>query len=99
MLRIAIANNLLDLRQEAEKKLASVGLGAEIAADGNVTLVPVSQAAKDLEKRIDDLITERNAARKAKNFKESDRIRDELKSMGVELDDHKDGTSTLKVAR
>jgi len=99
MLRIAIANNLLDLRQEAEKKLASVGLGAEIAADGNVTLVPVSQGAKDLEKRIDDLITERNAARRAKNFKESDRIRDELKSMGVELDDHKDGTSTLKVAR
>ena len=35
----------------------------------------------------------RNAARKAKNFKEADRIRDELKAMGVELEDKKDGTT------
>ena len=39
------------------------------------------------------LIEARNAARKAKNFKEADRIRDELKSMGVELEDTKDGTT------
>ena len=45
------------------------------------------------------LIDERNAARKAKNFTESDRIRDELKAMGIELEDHKDGTTTWKVVR
>ena len=38
-------------------------------------------------------IDARNAARKAKNFKESDRIRDELKAMGVVLKDKKDGTT------
>jgi cysteinyl-tRNA synthetase len=43
------------------------------------------------------LIDARNAARKAKSFKEADRIRDELKAMGIELEDHKDGTTTWKV--
>ncbi len=45
------------------------------------------------EARIDGLIAERNAARKAKNFKESDRIRDELAAMGIVLKDSKDGTT------
>jgi cysteinyl-tRNA synthetase len=49
--------------------------------------------------KIERLIDERNAARKAKNFKEADRIRDELKAMGIELEDHKDGTTTWKVKR
>ena len=47
--------------------------------------------------KIEGLIDERNAARKAKNFKEADRIRDELKAKGVELEDTKDGTTTWKV--
>jgi cysteinyl-tRNA synthetase len=47
---------------------------------------------------IEDLIAARNAARKAKNFEESDRIRDELAAMGVVLKDSKDGT-TWKIAR
>ena len=34
-----------------------------------------------------DLIAARYAARKAKNFKEADRIRDELAAMGIQLKD------------
>src|SRR5262249_23623658 len=45
------------------------------------------------EARVEGLIAERNAARKAKNFKESDRIRDELAAMGIVLKDSKDGTT------
>jgi cysteinyl-tRNA synthetase len=45
------------------------------------------------EARIEGLIAERNAARKAKDFKESDRIRDELAAMGIVLKDSKDGTT------
>jgi cysteinyl-tRNA synthetase len=48
---------------------------------------------------IERLIDERNATRKAKNFKEADRIRDELNAIGIELEDHKDGTTTWKVKR
>jgi cysteinyl-tRNA synthetase len=50
------------------------------------------------ETKVTDLIDARNAARKAKNFQESDRIRDELAKMGVVLKDSKDGT-TWEVAR
>jgi len=42
---------------------------------------------------IESRIAARNAARKAKDFKESDRIRDELAAMGIVLKDSKDGTS------
>jgi cysteinyl-tRNA synthetase len=44
------------------------------------------------------LIAKRTAARAEKNWKESDRIRDELAAMGVVLKDSKDGT-TWEVAR
>jgi cysteinyl-tRNA synthetase len=43
--------------------------------------------------RVDSLIDARNAARKAKDFKEADRIRDELAAMGVVIKDSKDGTA------
>jgi cysteinyl-tRNA synthetase len=51
------------------------------------------------ESKVEASIAARNAARKAKNFKESDRIRDELAAMGVVLKDNKDGTTTWEVAR
>jgi len=50
------------------------------------------------EGQVVNLIEARNAARKVKNFKESDRIRDELAKMGVVLKDTKDGT-TWEIAR
>ncbi len=50
------------------------------------------------ESKVTGLIAARNAARKAKDFKESDRIRDELTAMGVVLKDSRDGT-TWEVAR
>jgi cysteinyl-tRNA synthetase len=54
----------------------------------------------EVEKRlIDSLVLARNVARKAKNFAEADRIRDELKAMHILLKDNKDGTSTWEVER
>jgi cysteinyl-tRNA synthetase len=50
------------------------------------------------EEEIESRIAARNAARKAKNFAESDRIRDELAALGVVLKDSKDGT-TWEMAR
>ncbi len=48
---------------------------------------------------IESRVAARNAARKLKNFAEADRIRKELDEMGVELEDHKDGTTTWKRKR
>ena len=50
------------------------------------------------ESKVASLIDARAAARKAKNFKESDRIRAELAAMGVVLKDSKEGT-TWEIAR
>ncbi len=47
----------------------------------------------DKRTEIDELVKARNAARKAKNFKEADRIRDELTAMGIQLKDAKDPTT------
>ena len=47
---------------------------------------------------IQRLIDARDVARKAKNYEETDRIRDELAKMGVVLKDTKDGT-TWEIAR
>ena len=49
-------------------------------------------------KQIEGLISERTAARGRKDFKESDRIRDELAAMGIVIKDSKEGT-TWEVAR
>ncbi|MGB6999533.1 MAG: cysteine--tRNA ligase, partial [Pseudolabrys sp.] len=50
------------------------------------------------ENKVISLIEARTAARAEKNFRESDRIRDELAAMGIVLKDSKDGT-TWEIAR
>jgi cysteinyl-tRNA synthetase len=57
-----------------------------------------SEISPDSKLKIEGLIKARNAARKAKNFAESDRIRDELAAMGVAIKDSKEGT-TWEIAR
>jgi cysteinyl-tRNA synthetase len=48
---------------------------------------------------VDALVSERLIARAARNWKESDRIRDELDAMGVSIKDNKDGTTSWEVKR
>ena len=65
--------------------------------------VGVEVATVDAAK-VDTLVAARLAARKAKDFKESDRLRDELAAMGVALKDAKDPrtgelTTTWEIAR
>jgi cysteinyl-tRNA synthetase len=102
-LRISVANNLANLRQQALAELAPLGLSAEVADDGNVTLLPLTQAVRDKAKHIEDLISQRNLARARKDFAESDRIRTELSAMGIALKDGKDAegkpVTTWEVAR
>jgi cysteinyl-tRNA synthetase len=54
---------------------------------------------EDFQREVTSKVEARNAARSAKNFKESDRIRDELAAMGIELEDHRDKPTTWRVKR
>ena len=96
---------LHELRSEAAKaKPAAACLKAsaqllgllQVGAGQWASFRPASVAID--ESKVIGLIEARSAARKAKNFKESDRIRDELATMGVVLKDSKDGT-TWEIAR
>ena len=57
------------------------------------------KASTATKARVDALIGARNAARAAKDFKEADRIRDELAAMGITLKDAKDPTATSRPPR
>ena len=91
---------------QAAQKLHSTGewLGVIThALMSSASIAAISEAAaqlvpEDRKQEIQRLIDARTAARKAKDFKESDRIRDELAAMGVVLKDSKDGT-TWEIAR
>jgi cysteinyl-tRNA synthetase len=83
------------------------GLASLSAVRSSCRFLGINVAEVDLAdtilKQVDDaavvaLIEKRSIARKAKDFKESDRIRDELAKMGVVLKDTKDGT-TWEIAR
>jgi cysteinyl-tRNA synthetase len=75
--------------------LRHFGFLSESAAEWNNR----KQQASGIDaKQIDGLISDRTAARARKDFKESDRIRDELAAMGVVIKDSKEGT-TWEIAR
>ncbi|MCI7334835.1 MAG: cysteine--tRNA ligase [Oscillospiraceae bacterium] len=54
------------------------------------------KADESLDAEIERLIEERNAARKAKNWAEADRIRDDLKARGIVLEDTAQGVKWHK---
>jgi cysteinyl-tRNA synthetase len=51
---------------------------------------------KDEDERIQQMVDERNEARKQKDFKKADEIRQFLKSHGIDIEDKPDGTSRWK---
>jgi cysteinyl-tRNA synthetase len=53
--------------------------------------VITDRKAEGLDAEIEDLINQRQAARKARDFKTADAIRDQLNAMGIILEDTKDG--------
>jgi cysteinyl-tRNA synthetase len=94
---VAAGSVLGQVIQESERKKAAEKLAACLSLLG-ISLEEVMHIEVDSSK-VKSLIDARLAARKSKDFAESDRIRDELKAMGVVIKDNKDGTTTWEVAR
>jgi cysteinyl-tRNA synthetase len=82
-------------RSQFAASLRALGFLSETAAEWNGRK---QQASGVDAAKVDGLIADRTAARARKDFKESDRIRDELAAMGVVIKDSKEGT-TWEIAR
>ena len=94
-LRNAAASGDEERRGEFAASLRLLGFLSTSAAEWNAR----KQTASGVDAaQVDKLILDRTAARTRKDFKESDRIRDELAAMGVVIKDSKDGT-TWEIAR
>jgi cysteinyl-tRNA synthetase len=95
--RAAVANTSPMIASAIITKVESYG----VLVDAN--LVSGEFSLSGTSKSIEALITARLDARRAKNFAESDRIRDELAAMGIQLKDGKDAdgqpTTTWEVKR
>jgi len=92
------ASGLRQLELRNKLKVSGAFLGVLAFTKGEALENHPHRRVVDADK-VNALVDARNAARKAKNFREADRTRDELKAMGIELEDHKDGTTTWKVKR
>ncbi|MBD1214707.1 MAG: cysteine--tRNA ligase [Dolichospermum circinale Clear-D4] len=79
------ANELLQKWQTLIRLADVLGLNAQPEVEN-----PVNHGISDVD--IEELIQKRQVARKAKNFAESDQIRDQLLTKGVTLIDSKEGT-------
>ncbi len=81
----------LDLLEKAEKIRQEQARTAAAQSAGGYAVTGEGDPA------IDALVLQRYEAKKAKNFAEADRIRDQLKSQGIEITDRKDGASWKRV--
>ena len=68
-----------------------------LSAAENLRKKQAEEEAANADPEIDALVAERTAAKKAKNFAEADRIRDELKARGIEIIDTPQGAKWRKV--
>jgi len=101
--RTAVANGRTETADRLLDALSSAGFriqlnDAGVMFVGNKTSAEMADLEHEFRRQVEAKVAFRNAARQARNFAESDRIRDELAKMGVVLKDTKDGT-TWEIAR
>ena len=83
-------NNLLDANMVSKTEAAEVG-GLMMRFDEVLGVIGKVEVEEALPADIDALVQKREEARKAKNWKEADAIRAQLKAMGIVLEDTAQG--------
>jgi cysteinyl-tRNA synthetase len=83
-------NNLLDSNMVSKQEAADVG-GLMMRIDDILGVIGKVEVEEALPADIDALVQKREQARKAKNWKEADDIRAQLKAMGIVLEDTAQG--------
>jgi cysteinyl-tRNA synthetase len=83
-------NNLLDANLVSKAEAADVG-GLMMSFDAVLGVIGKVEVEEALPSDIDALVQKREQARKAKNWKEADAIRTQLKGMGIVLEDTAQG--------
>ena len=96
-LRAATANGIFSVANALRAQIEQDGYRVSINDAGVVTVGNVTGGA--FEKEVDKIIADRTAARAAKNWAESDRLRDKLTDLRVAIKDNKDGTTTWEPKR
>ena len=79
-------NNLLDANWVSKEEAAAIG-GLMMRFDEVLGVIGKVEVEEALSADIDVLVQKREEARKAKNWKEADAIRAQLKVMGIVLED------------
>ena len=85
VLSLSLLEKAAKVREEQAKAKTAQAAGGEYTVTG------------EGDPAIDALVMQRYEAKKAKNFAEADRIRDELKAQGIEIIDTKGGASWKRV--
>ena len=86
-------NSNLDATSSQSAIIAGQNIFAELTT---VLGLAVKDKETNLDAAVEDLIAQRQAARKAKDFKRADEIRDELLAKGIVLEDTREGVKWKK---
>ena len=86
-------NSNLDATSSQPAIMAGQNTFAELTG---VLGLAVKEKETNLDEAVEDLIAQRQAARKAKDFKRADEIRDELLAKGIVLEDTREGVKWKK---
>jgi cysteinyl-tRNA synthetase len=96
----AIERNALAGMPDLETLIAQFSFSLSLLGFGALHDLKESTLQKSIDRgEVVRLVEDRLLARHNKDWKESDRIRDELAAMGIEIKDNKDGTTTWEVKR